>query len=363
MRAQGSQRDRALWLVLPLGVGVIGLVVLLVLGLSGSRVMPSYLAGWLFWLSVPVGALAAVMVLELAGYSETATAAALRPLLILLPLAAIFILPVLVRLPGLYGWVRQPLPGFAAGWYTTGFFVARSIVYLVAWSLLALAFLRPHRFRDRRGMAGLGLIVHFSIGSLAALDWAMSISPGLDSSLFGLVIIVGQCSLAIAVGLMLTAGGLNAATLRRAVWLMIAVLAASAFLQFVQYLTIWSADLPHEIMWYQQRLGAGVIVPWFGVIVLVGSGVLMLPTRLSSTNGLVVTLAALVVLAQALALLWTITPSFSGAWQLSLADLLALFGIGGLMVALFGVTSGRARGEPPLIPARFALTGARRGGN
>ncbi len=357
-----ARRDRNLWLLLPLGVGVIGLIVLLILGLAGGvRVMPSYLAGWLFWLSVPVGALAAIMVLELAGYSETATAAALRPLLTLLPAAAIFILPVLVRLPGLYGWVDKPLSGFAGGWYTTGFFVARSIVYLAAWSLLALAFLRAHRFRDRRGLAGFGLIIHFSIGSLAALDWAMSISPGLNSSLFGLVIIVGQCSLAVATGLMLTASGLNGPTLRRAVWLMIALLAASAFLQFVQYLTIWSADLPREIAWYQQRMGVGVIVPWFGFAVLLLAGVSMLPTRLSATNGLVATLAGLVVLAQALAMLWTITPSFAGSWRLSLADALALFGIGGVMVALFGVSSGRARGERPLVPARFALARAAHG--
>ncbi len=363
-RSPSTGRDRLLWLLLPLGVGVAGLVVLLLLGLAGGvRVMPSYLAAWLFWLSVPVGALAVVMVLELAGYSETATATAMRPLLVLLPLGAVFMLPVLVRLPALYGWVQAPPPGFAGGWYSAGFFVVRSLVYLVAWSLLALAFLRPHRFRDRRGLAGFGLIVHFSVGSLAALDWAMSITPGLNSAVFGLVVIVGQCSLAVATGLMLTAGGLNAPTLRKAAWLMVAVLAASAFLQFVQYLTIWSADLPHEIAWYQARMGAGVIVPWFGVALLVVSSSLMLPTRLSAVGGLVAALAALVVLLQALATYWTITPSYTGAWRLGLADAMALLGIGGVMVAVFGVTSGRARGEPPLIPARFALTGAGHGGS
>lgn len=364
LHRRSSARDRGLWLLLPLGVGLAGLAILIALGLSGgARVMPSYLAAWLFWLSVPVGALAAVMALELAGYSESATATALRPLLLLLPLAAVFILPVLARLPALYGWVHAPLPGFAGGWYTIGFFVARSLVYLVVWSLLALLFLRPHRFRDRRGLAGFGLVVHFCIGSLAAFDWAMSIAPGLDSSLFGLVTIVGQCSLAVATGLLLTASGLNAPTLRRAAWLMVAVLAASAFLQFVQYLTIWSADLPREISWYQQRMGVGLIVPWFGLIVLLLAGVLMLPRRLSAVSGLVAALAGLVVLSQALAELWTITPSFAGAWHLGLADVLALIGIGGVMVALFGVTSGRARGEPPLIPARFAVAGARHGGN
>ncbi len=361
-RDWASGRDRLLWLALPLGVGLAGLVALLLLGIAGrAGVMPSYLAAWLFWLSVPVGALAVVMVLELAGYSESATATALRPLLLLLPLAAVFILPVLLRLPALYGWVRAPLAGFAGGWYTPGFFVARSLVYLVAWSLLGLAFLRPHRFRDRRGLAGFGLIIHFTIGSLAATDWAMSITPGLNSAVFGLVVIVGQCSLAVAAGLVLTAGGLNAVTLRRVVWLMVAVLGASAFLQFVQYLTIWSADLPHEIVWYQQRMGAGLVVPWFGLAVLVLGGAAMLPVRLSAVNGLVVGLASLVVLAQALAMLWTITPSFAGAWRLGLPDLLALAGIGGVMVALLGFTSGRARGEPPMMPARFALAGASHG--
>ena len=271
-------------------------------------------------------------------------AAALRPLLLGLPLAAVFVVPVLLRLAPLFVWVGPPMQGVAGAWFTPGFFIARSLVYLVAWSLLALAFLRPHRYRDRQGLAGFGLLIHLVIGTLAASDWAMSVAPGLNSSLFGLLVIVGQCSLAIAFGLMGAAGGLDAPSLRRFSWLMVATLAASAFLHFVQYLIIWSADLPREIVWYQQRIGGlGEATLWFGLAALVLSTGLMLPRQLSSMNGMVAGLAGVVVVAHGLEMLWLITPSFAGYFALGLPDLLALVGIGGLMLALLGASGKRAR--------------------
>lgn len=323
--------------LLPLGLGLLGLVLLLLTAAAGtSSVMPSYLAAWLFWLSIPVGALASIMTLELAGHGRGPGATALRPLLLLLPLAALFVLPVLFRLAPLYGWVGQPMQGLAGAWFTRGFFITRTIIYLLAWSLLSLAFLSPPRDRNRQGLAGFGLLIHLVIGTLAATDWAMSFAPGLASSLFGLIVIAAQCSLAVAVALMLGAGSFDQRSRRRFAWLMVATLAGSAYLQFVQYLIVWSADLPREIVWYQQRVsGFGAVALWFGVAALVLATVLILPRQLSATAGLLATLAGMVVAVNLIEMLWLITPSFAGRFVLGLPDLLALVGIGGLMTALF----------------------------
>ena len=71
--------------------------------------MPSYLANWLFWSSLPFGALPVVMMLDLAGpRAGFGLEPALRRLLLLMPLAALLLIPVLVWPGALFGWATRP---------------------------------------------------------------------------------------------------------------------------------------------------------------------------------------------------------------------------------------------------------------
>lgn len=318
-------------------VGVAALVGWVILGIFGVRIMPSYLAAWLFWLAIPVGALPLVMGLEFAGAGLTPLAAALRPLLLLMPVAAVFVIPVLVMIGPLYPWDGTPQHALAASWYTVAWFIVRTILYLLVWTVLALAFARLPPARaggGRRRLAGIGLGLHLVIGSLAATDWAMSLDLGLGSSCFGLLLIAAQCSLALAAALLLSPARRDPFLLPQFAWLTLVILGAWVFLHFTQFLVVWSADLPKEIVWYQRRDGGlGAAAEWLGFVTMALALILLLPRNLASRSGIVAALAALILLTHLFEMLWLVTPNFRGAFTISFADVLAMTGVGGFVVA------------------------------
>ncbi|MDQ2804372.1 MAG: hypothetical protein M3Y41_17450, partial [Pseudomonadota bacterium] len=100
------------------------------------------------------------------------------------------------------------------------------------------------------------------------------------------------------------------------------------------FLVVWSADLPKEIVWYQRRDGGlGAAAEWLGFAALVLALILLLPRRLVSRPGLVAALAGLILVTHLVEMLWLVTPNFRGAFSISLADVLALMGMGGVVLA------------------------------
>jgi len=226
---------------------------------------------------------------------------------------------------------------------------------LLVWSALALLFLRPGR---PRALALLGLVVHLFAATLLAMDLAMAVAPGLNSTAYGLVLIASQCGIAFSAAVLLAAlpraaarapaaapgaPGLPGSVIATLLWL----LAAWMFLQFNQYLVIWSANLPREIVWYQQRdAGLGRAAEWFGLLAFLVPLLAATVPRLARDARVLAGLAGLVLLMHLVETLWLITPSFRGAFTLSLADLLGLAGIGGVLCALLVLTRGRIVAEP-----------------
>ena len=310
-----------------------------------------YFAGWLVAVSLPLGALPVLMVLDLLGAAETSTATALRLLLASLPILALLIIPVLLDLSGVFPWPAgshlaaasdEPLKGFARQWYSRGFFGLRSIVYLVLWVALALFFVRPApRSQRHRTIAGIGLALHFIIGTLAAYDWWMSLDQAFMSSAYGLLVIAAQATFA------LTVASLAVLVTERAEWErtvrlgLLAVLFLAAFIQFSQYLVIWSANLPKEIVWYQARW-VGALGPVFviGVPVLLALAFLVLipaPVAAMRLPALVALGAILLVAFLDLACLACPRGTFTfGGVGLLLAFLIVVGGLGAGCAAVLG---------------------------
>jgi hypothetical protein len=330
--------------LIALAIGVMALALGVVLALSGVRVMPSYLAAWLFWLAIPAGALPLLMAFELAGAAASPILPPLRRLLALLPVAALFAIPVLFRLSALYPWRHTPQHGLAAAWFSPGFFVARMVLFLVVWAGLALIFLRPPPASGRRLRAGLGLALHLVIGTLAAIDWILSLEPGLASSSFGLLLIASECGIALSAAVLLGAGWVAP---RCFVAPMLTLFGAWIFLHFTQFLVIWQADKPQEILWYLQRSsGLGAAAEGLGLVALLLLLALLWrgPAR---RPGVVMALAALVLALHAVEMLWLVTPAFRGHFSITLPDALAMAGIGGIALAVLlrpvrGAPLGRA---------------------
>lgn len=326
-----------------LGVGMGAL--LLVAAFGGWRTFAvSYLPAWLCLFALPVGALPVVIMIERADawrpQPETALLETLRGLLALMPVAALLVLPVLFALPDLYPWARGAAARtpFASVWYTAPFLVARLILIFAAWTALAMLFARrggepwgkAGRIDDGRAVLGLGL--HMLFGTLLAGDLVMAVSERFHSSLSGLLLMAAWSSLALSAAILVAPPDIGPARRRLDRLTPLAVLLAIwAFLHFVQFLIVWSANLPGAAAWYGAR-GAGegrLLVLYAGAVVLLAAALTLKPgenrTRL---------VAALALAMHVLELFWFVTPSLRGSFKITMSDGLVLVGIAGLAVGL-----------------------------
>jgi hypothetical protein len=133
---------RPVWIAL--AVGVIALLLsLLRLASSPEAFFRSYLPAWLFWIAIPVGSMAWLMIHRLTGGGWGVFA---RPVLAAgagaLPVNALLFLPLAFGLGHLYAWAgpqraAAQLAGGKAVWLQPGFFLARETLVLVLWLGLA----------------------------------------------------------------------------------------------------------------------------------------------------------------------------------------------------------------------------------
>lgn len=289
--------------------------------------MSSYLFAWLLFLGLALGSMANLMLHNLTGGGwgvlvRPAFAAATR----LVPLAALLSAPVLFAARSLY-------PITDSGWFAPGFFVLRSLSYLVAWSVLSLL---ASRIRSQ-GLSAIGLIVYAFTMSLAAVDWIGSLVPEWYSTGFGLVVAVGQMLGAMALAVAYIGLRSNSGTQRELFHdlgnLLLMYVLTWAYLAFMQFLIVWVGNLPREISWYVPRLQTG----WFalGVLIVVFHCFVPLAILLSRAAKraplFLGSLAAALLVMHALDVYWLVAPSlrpsgFSIAWL----DPVALAVLGGI---------------------------------
>jgi hypothetical protein len=323
------------------GVALLALSLLIAL-FFGAAMMPSYLAGWLFWASLPLGALPVVMLLDMAGPGAGfGLEAALRRLILLTPVAAILLLPVLIAPAGVFPWASGHgfSTEFGRAWMTHGWFVARSIVFLAVWIVLMVLFLRPPRAAEvarRRGQAVIGLLIWLPTATLASVDWAMTVEPDWVSPVFGLLFIAGQMAIAVSAALLLAGPVWRRAAPEAAAAFLLVIASVWMFTHFIQFLVIWSADLPSDNGFYVERsnvfslivaaaaFACGFLAPLF----------VLLSPRNRRRDALLPAMAVAVLFAQALGMCWLVTPPLRHAFSLSLADLLEMAGLGGVMLGL-----------------------------
>ncbi len=342
-------------------VAALVVVIIVAIATGWSVTAHGYFAGWLVAVSLPLGALPVLMVLDLLGAAETSTATALRLLLAALPVLALLIIPVLLDLSSVFPWPAGSLPGGSLGRAAEGLRPAVVLTRLLRDAQHRLsralggagAVLSCGRRRGRSGtatIAGAGLALHFVIGTLAAYDWWMSLDQAFMSSAYGLLVIAAQATFALTVA-SLAVLVTERAELERAVRLgLLAVLFLAAFIQFSQYLVVWSANLPKEIVWYQARW-VGALGPVFviGVPVLLALAFLVLipaPVAAMRLPALVALGAILLVVFLDLACLACPRGTFTfGGVGLLLAFLIVVGGMGAGCAAVLG---GRlAKGRSP----------------
>lgn len=176
----------------------------------------------------------------------------------------------------LYHWVH-PEPDDVVliskkAYLNVPFFSARTVVYLLAWSLLiywwrnnSLAFDADGdlaRFKRMMTIAGVFIVVFAVTSSMSAWDWLMSIDPHWFSTLYGWYVFSGLLVSGIAVIILLTlllrrAGYLpqvNAEHLHDLGKYLFAFSVLWTYLWFSQYMLIWYSNIPEETIYFVQRL-------------------------------------------------------------------------------------------------------------
>jgi hypothetical protein len=251
-----------------LGAALLGLAAIVVsLLIEPTTLLTTYLATVVTLSAIPVGAIAVLMVTYLVrgawteGLHIPLTAAALTT-----PIAAALFIPVLIALPWLYPWTQGA--GVEAGslkamWLAPGFFVIRTVLYFALWTVLAIwirrAWAEPRRMV---ATASAGLILYALSASFAGVDWLESLTPEFHSSIYGLLFLTFQLLAGLAFALTIVLSKPGAPTFRYGATLL-SLLLLWAYNHAMQYIIIWSGNIPDEAAWYLAReAGAWGVVLW-----------------------------------------------------------------------------------------------------
>jgi hypothetical protein len=341
------------------------------LAVDGRQAMFSYLAAWVFAVSVAVGALFwiaiahatnATWMVVLRRRAEDVTSA--------LPVMAALSLPVLASLPTLYPWAR-PESGWdpdvrravlpKAAYLNAPFFAVRAVVYLASWVLVAELLRRLSRAGGEAGAGAdvaakqrsIAAVLAFTL-TFAAFDWLMSLDPTWSSNVFGVYLFGGGFGAAVGLLCFVSFGPL-ASRIPRATAdqshamgrLLLTFVIFWAYIAFCQYLLVWIADLPDEVGWVKLRttgswgtlavvlMGAHFVLPFFA----------LLSREVKRRPGVVAWMGAWLVVAHYLDLYWVVLPELHAAFHPHWLDLAALLFVGG---ASTFTSILRARGEPSM---------------
>ncbi|MBK1621973.1 hypothetical protein [Afifella marina] len=240
---------------------LLAMIVLLAIVVAAIFLTPSGLAGawliaWLFLIGFPAGSLVLLLAHGLTGGDWGFVA---RPFLaamaLTMPLLAVAFLPIALSLPDIYVWaghagaVRHE--GVAEVYLNSPAFLLRSVVILVLWSALAvLAALVPLG----PVISGLGILAYGLSISFGSVDWLMSLDPKWFSTAYPALLGISQVGSALA--LLSVLRGVFGQEARNGDFagLLIAAILGVTYLAFIQYLVMWSGNLPEKVGWYVGRL-------------------------------------------------------------------------------------------------------------
>ncbi|HET9160411.1 MAG TPA: hypothetical protein VFN88_07345, partial [Caulobacteraceae bacterium] len=253
-------RQAPVWLFGGLAVGVAVFIAATRLGEAGWRAWlgAAFLIG-----AIPTGALALTMMLRLIpGAWREGLAGPLAPMPTLIPIAFLASLPILIAPSALYPWVHQAEPGFRGVWLTPAFFAARGVVWFAILTALALALAGR---QPCKAVACAGLILIVILELAIADDWLMSLDEGFASSGYGLYILSIEVGLALALAIAQAAVDGRGRVRDVLGGVMVTVAALWAYLGFMQFIIVWSGDLPGGAAWYLHRGGAWSVLAWAAI--------------------------------------------------------------------------------------------------
>jgi hypothetical protein len=306
------------------------IIALLIAVFDPHAAIAGWLVGFVFWSSLPIGTVALVMMMRIipGGWREE-----LEPpgeaLLVLLPAAALAVVPVLVGMQSVYPWVGEAKEGFRAVYMSAPAFVLRTVIFFVVTGVLA--FLLLARPAWSTPLSAGGLIVLVLLDTTIAADWLMSLDPEFHSSGFGLYVLCIQMTIALAVLTLLRVSAGDAGERRGLLGgLLLCAMLFWAYFAFMQYFIIYSNNLPPEVAWYRRHAEGGWSTVEYAIAVLhLGPGFLLFFPPIRVSRSWLVALCVLVLIGSFLEMAWLVLPNREGTTALDvIAAIMASLGLG-----------------------------------
>jgi len=366
-------------------VGVVfGIISVVLAFIRPDEFYRGYLLGFMCWLGVALGSMAIIMIRHLTGGGwgvviRRLQGAAMRTL----PLLAVLFIPMIIAVAQhrIYPWampsasiqdehIREHLDkhSFILGSYLNfKGFVVRAIFYFVIWNLLSFLLSKWSKEGDSstsrdntqrfKTVAGPGLILYAFTITFATIDWVMSLDPSWISTIFGLIILIGQILSAMCFAVVIERILFKYKPMSDMLkpdfvhdhgkW-MLTFIMVWAYFSFSQWLIIWAGNLPNEITFYLKRLENGwgwiaLILPVFHFAV---PFVMLLSRPLKRDIRKLAWVAIWLILMRYVDLFWIIEPNFSKSFTLTLADIVVPIAVGGIWLAYFFYNLGSL----PLLP-------------
>jgi hypothetical protein len=236
-------------------------------------------------------------------------------------------------------------------------FIARAVVFfaiaiwmtrrLRGWSLQQDLTEDATPTRKARTLSGPGVVIYSLLGTFIYIDWIISLEKKWYSTMFAVIILIGQILVAYAFSVIMLTLFKNHDPIAKAVNrthyhhlgnLLLTFVLFWTYISFGQLLIIYSGDIPQEIDWYLHRMAGS----WKWIIAALALFHFFVPFFLLLFRTVklhvvsLTTLAAILFIAHIIDAYWLVMPSLhENGLAINWMDFTAPIGIGGLWLTFF----------------------------
>ena len=343
---------------------ILGLVLLAICSIFGLffpiPFFEGYLTAFVFWVGIPLGCLAILLIQYLTGGGwGLAITRLLEAGMMTLPLSAVLFLPILAGMSYLFPWTH-PLNGDIGNlvhqkkaYLNIPFYLVRYALYFLILGVLAGWFRRLSLRRDEPQSSSLAmmqqwsgpcLIVFVLLMNFACIDWVMSLNPEWYSSMFVVEFIAEQGVVAMAWSILILSclahhkpleGVLTVKIVHDIGNLLLGFTCFWTYVTFMEYIIIWTGNLPHDVVWFSDRSSTGweffalflvfvhFVIPLFCLIL----------TSVSRNLIRLARVAALMIVAHFAQVVWWIEPAFGKHFHIAWTSIVLIVAVGAIWFA------------------------------
>ena len=265
--------------------------------------------------------------------------------------------------------MKDPILVKKASYLNTTFFTIRNTFSILVWILLGGALIKNSLAQDKDGdyrftlknrvISAIFIILFALTFTMSSFDILMSLDPHWFSTIFGVYCFAGMLYSTLALTCIITLllkrsgyllGFVNESHIHDIGKFMFAFVVFWAYIGFSQFMLIWYANLPEETGYFLKR----VADPWAGVSIFLVVGkfitpfILLLPRGSKRSEKLLILVAAWMLSAQWIDVMWMVQPEFFKTPSIGWIEIGMTLGFAGI----FGLAVIRFLSKHPIVAFR-----------